>query len=107
MSLWTERRRSKKARASPRCGSERARLAAQHSCVVAAESLRGVRRLPRARCGGARSRALLPADAHDAVRAEPAGLRRYDDAWVFSRRDGYVLDRKSTRLNSSHANISY
>src|SRR3712207_8219151 len=39
---------------------------------------------------------------YDLVREEPAG-----DDLVLARDGATVLDRKSTRLNSSHANISY
>src|SRR3712207_7143544 len=34
-------------------------------------------------------------------------LLRYPKAKVISTEKGFYLDRKSTRLNSSHANISY
>src|SRR3712207_8826302 len=52
-----------------------------------------------------------------AVAARPRGVRRYDAPdsgpllrWVYAEhlvRARESLDRKSTRLNSSHANISY
>src|SRR3712207_9056548 len=48
--------------------------------------------------------------AHDLPRARLGQVARPDDAlWPGELPDplGHVLDRKSTRLNSSHANISY
>src|SRR3712207_7541711 len=48
-------------------------------------------------------------DAVDELLERPLALRRADGAAEVLRRDdvGGVEDRKSTRLNSSHANISY
>src|SRR3712207_3191486 len=42
------------------------------------------------------------------VKVAQCGLRRIESALLKEyRRDEILLDRKSTRLNSSHANISY
>src|SRR3712207_8647690 len=36
-----------------------------------------------------------------------AGVLFREGEWLLADRDGVLVDRKSTRLNSSHANISY
>src|SRR3712207_8418926 len=57
-------------------------------------------------------RVVAPAGGDDAVGPHRLGVLRPDlRVWVGQRQDqgalGHLLDRKSTRLNSSHANISY
>src|SRR3712207_7927961 len=78
------------------------RLGEHHVAVRPAPAL--ARRGPGA--PGLRGDDLLRAVAPLLGRAAPAGLRRVDDG-LLRRARGGRRDRKSTRLNSSHANISY
>src|SRR3712207_8183610 len=46
-------------------------------------------------------------DAGSDVQAATTSARRDGDDWVINGTKAFTTDRKSTRLNSSHANISY
>src|SRR3712207_8643345 len=74
-------------------------------------SARAARRAPRARVGGGAARARAPMRLSRPVRAAAVGgllllvgLSLGVPAWSLTVQ---LIDRKSTRLNSSHANISY
>src|SRR3712207_4533054 len=94
----------------PRCGRRGAGLKLLLPCLLLAGDLHALRALPRARVG----LGVLAADGQAAPVAQAAVAGDLHEALDVLRPlaaqvalAGQLADRKSTRLNSSHANISY